>query len=219
MGRRIALLIAAIVVAALGTGLIYLYVKGANDRALAGQQPVSVLVAKNEIPAGTSVQQAISQGDVVEMTVARTSAISGAMTTLDPVKSFYALTTIFPRQQLSAQMFGQVVAGGSALPIPSGSMAVSFQFSDPQRVAGFVEPGSNVVVFLTIQGKNGKDVTQVLLPKAQVIGVGPTTLALDDSEAVKLVYGSQHGTLYLGLLNDKSKVSSNTNATASNLFG
>ena len=37
MGRRTLLLVAAFVVAALGTTLVFLYVHGANDRALADQ--------------------------------------------------------------------------------------------------------------------------------------------------------------------------------------
>ena len=46
MNRRIALLIAALIIAGLGTGLVYAYVKSADDRAIQAQAPVSVLVAK-----------------------------------------------------------------------------------------------------------------------------------------------------------------------------
>ena len=40
MGRRVALLVAAIVIAAIGTTLVYLYAKQADDRAQADAQPV-----------------------------------------------------------------------------------------------------------------------------------------------------------------------------------
>ena len=39
MGRRVALLTAAIVIAAIGTTLVYLYAKQANDRAIADAEP------------------------------------------------------------------------------------------------------------------------------------------------------------------------------------
>ena len=39
MGRRTLLMIAAIVIAALGAGMIFLYVQGINDRAQADQEP------------------------------------------------------------------------------------------------------------------------------------------------------------------------------------
>jgi pilus assembly protein CpaB len=45
MGRRTMLLVAAFVVAALGTTLVFLYVNGVNDRAVADQKQVRVLVA------------------------------------------------------------------------------------------------------------------------------------------------------------------------------
>ena len=58
MGRRTILLIAAVVVAAVGTGLIFAYVNGVNDRALADQSPQQVLVAKVTIPSGTTAADA-----------------------------------------------------------------------------------------------------------------------------------------------------------------
>ena len=247
MGRRLALLVAAVVIAALGTTLVFLYVKGADDRALEGQSPVQVLVATNEIAAGTTLSQASRQGDLVQQTVASSSAVKDAMSSIDSVADQVALSTIMPNQQLSYSMFGATAAATSALPLPSGNIAISFQFTDPARVAGFVQPGSKVVVFATVAqsggsggGQSSSEVTKVLLPEALVVGVGPTTaapqsengtqaneedvpralltLALTGDDAAKLVYGSQHGTLYLGLLNENSKVSSSTEVTQANLF-
>lgn len=250
MGRRLALLLVAIVIAALGTTLVFLYVKSADDRALEGQSPVRVLVATSQIAAGTTLRQAQSQGDLEERTIANSSAVEGAMSSIAAVADQVALATILPNQQLSYSMFGETAAVTSGLPLPSGNIAVSFQFTDPARVAGFVEPGSEIVVFVTIgqadrSGDGGggnseaNEITRVLLPNALVVGVGPTTaapqtedaqtneeqlpralitLALTDKQAAKLVYGSQHGTLYLGLLNEKSKVSRTTEVTQENLF-
>ena len=60
MGRRLALLIAAVLVAALGTALVFAYVKKADDRAIADQQPVSVLVASRVPPAPHPVSHALT---------------------------------------------------------------------------------------------------------------------------------------------------------------
>ena len=64
MGRRTILLIAAILVAALGTGLVWLYADQADDAAMADQQPVEVLVAKMDIASGTSGSEIASAGSV-----------------------------------------------------------------------------------------------------------------------------------------------------------
>ena len=75
MGRRLALLLTAVIIAAAGTTLVFLYVKHADDRALADQSPIRVLVATETIPAGTSMRDAWTQGELEERVVARASAV------------------------------------------------------------------------------------------------------------------------------------------------
>jgi pilus assembly protein CpaB len=83
------------------------------------------------------------------------------------------------------------------LAIPEGKVAVSFEATMAQQVAGFVRPGSQVAIFATYHftndGKNkvaggGGDTargTTVLLSKVEVIAIGPygqgttTTTPLD----------------------------------------
>ena len=52
MGRRTLLLIASILVAALGTALIWLYVQGADTRAVSGETEVPVYVATRNVSMG-----------------------------------------------------------------------------------------------------------------------------------------------------------------------
>ena len=52
MGRRTVLLIVAALIAALGAGMVFLYVRGADSRAEAGQSPVQVLKAVAQIDPG-----------------------------------------------------------------------------------------------------------------------------------------------------------------------
>lgn len=239
MGRRLALLLVAVLVAAVGTTLVFLYVKTADDRAIADQQPVTVLVAKVAIPAGTRVLDAANSGSFQSTEVPALAVAPGALSSIEPVKDFVALAPVFPGQQLLTGMFGATAAASSSIAIPPGQIAMSFQFGDPQRVAGFVQPGSNVVIMLTSSLGGGQSSTRVLLPKATVIAVGPTTvtppadaaqanpevlpralltLALTQQDAEKLVFASGNGTLYLGLLNDKSKITPGPGVSATNLF-
>ena len=53
MGRRTLLLIASILVAAVGTGLVALYVRTADVRAQAQEEQVTILIATQDIPLGT----------------------------------------------------------------------------------------------------------------------------------------------------------------------
>jgi len=185
MTRRTLLLLAAVVVAALGTGLIFAYVNGVNNRAIADQSPQKVLVAKTTIAAGTTAADAAKSGAMVLVDVAKKQVAPGALSDITPISDEVALSPVFQGQQIVSQMFG-AQGSTSALPIPANDIAISVQLDDPARVAGFVEPGSYVAIFLTIGPEPGLSgvtttTTRVLLPKVQVIGVGPTTTTAQTS--------------------------------------
>ena len=76
-----------------------------------------------------------------------------------------------------ADKFGNNVAEAvSPLGIPEGKMAISVNLTDPDRVAGFVNPGSQVAVFLTgNDGQTGQPFTRMLFDRVMVLGVGSTT--------------------------------------------
>ena len=179
MGRRTILLITALVVAALGTALVFLYVRSADDRALAGQEQVQVLFATQQIPVGQSAETASTNGSLELRTVAANSVAEGALSDIDPIANEVALTTIFPGQQIVSAAFGDVT-GVSAIPIPDDKMALSLQLGDPERVAGFLGAGSEVAVFVTLRNPNETaaqneataEQTSLLIPRVQVITVG-----------------------------------------------
>lgn len=239
MGRRLALLLAAVLVAALGTSLVFAYVKKADDRAIADQRPVSVLIAKVTIPAGTRVVDAATAGAFQTKELPAAAVVPGALSSTEPIKDQVSLGNIFPGQQLLTGMFGATAANVASIAIPPGQIAASFSFGDPQRVAGFVQPGSQVVIFLTSTLQANVSSTRVLLPRVTVIAVGPTTitppadpaqanpeaqpramltLALTQAQAERLIFAQGNGTLYLGLLNDKSQITPGAGRNAKNVF-
>ncbi len=179
MARRTILLIAALVVAALGVALVFAYVQGADDRALGDQEQVQVLFASQEIPVGQTADSASANGSMELRTVASNSVADGAVSNIDGITGQVALTTIFPGQQIVTAAFGDI-SGVSAIPIPEGKMALSLQLGDPERVAGFLGAGSEVAVFATLASPKVSDQeneataenTQLLLPRVQVITVG-----------------------------------------------
>jgi pilus assembly protein CpaB len=125
-------------------------------------------------------------------------------------------------------------------------MAVSVQVGDPQRVAGFVQPGAEVALFVTIKFEklpNGAEpppeFTRLLLSRVQVIAVGPTTLrppanaedankevvptaimtlAVDQAQAQRLVFAATKANLYFALLAKDSKVGPSGAVDIRNLF-
>lgn len=240
MDRRRVLLIAATVIALLGTALVFVYVRGADTRAEARFEAVTVLRAVKAIAPGETIEAAQAAGSFEESTVTQGDLLTGAVADPVALAGQVATVMIFPGEQLLTTKFG-APGTGSGLNIPDGKLAISVNLTDPARVAGFVDPGAEVSIFMTGQGQDGS-FTRMLLPKVQVIGVGTTTvvpttttdstgaqtteqlprtlltLALDQAEAEKVLYASSTGELAFALLNKKSQVAPSRGVTGSNLF-
>jgi pilus assembly protein CpaB len=242
MGRRTVLLLAAVLVAALGTGAVFAYVRGVDRRAIADQEPVQVLVATDVVRAGTTIADAQRSGAFKIREVPRSAVVDGALSELTTVADRVAGSDIYPGEQVLA---GKLVSPGAvaSLPIPAGRLAVSVQLGDPQRVAGFVAPGSEVAVFATATqagtgGGNGAEITNLLLARVPVIAVGPTTistaegtqnkeslptailtLAVTQAEATRLIHAANTGRLYFGLLTRDSKVTAGSPVDTNAVLG
>jgi pilus assembly protein CpaB len=241
MGRRTVLLIVAALIAALGAGMVFLYVRGADNRASANQQPVQVLKAVAQIDPGETLAAAQAAGKVALGSVPKAQLLTGAVNTTSGLSDKVALGAIYPNEQIISSKFG---ASGDqqTLSIPDGDIAISVNLSDTGRVAGFVAPGADVAIFVTTQDPQGQDTTRLLIPTVQVIAVGATTvvsttktdpegaetteqlpktlftLAVDQQDAQRIMYAAGHGELSFGLLNDKSEVQPGPGVNDTNLF-
>src|SRR4051794_26467204 len=174
MGRRTVLLIVAALIAALGAGMVFLYVRGADNRASVGQKPVQVLQAVAPIDPGETLSAAQAAGKIALGTVPKAQVLTGAVNSTAGLGNMVALSAIYPKEQIITSKFG---ASGEqqTLTIPDGDIAISVNLSDTGRVAGFVSPGAKVAIFATTP-TGEKDVTRLLSPSVQVIAVGATAV-------------------------------------------
>jgi pilus assembly protein CpaB len=245
MNRRRILLVAAAVVAALGATLVFLYVRGAETRAEEKFDTVDVLVATQQIEAGEPANASYASGKIALKAVPRDQVLAGATANGEAFNDLNALSTIFVGEQLIPGKFGGAseVQAESNLPIPKGNMAISVNLTDTARVAGFVNPGSEVAIFLSgnVQPAN-EDFTRLLLDRVTVIGVGSTTqvtttttdpagaqtveqlprtlftLSLDQAQVEKVLFAQSHGELTFALLTPDSKIDTDSGLTAPGLF-
>lgn len=239
MDRRKGLLIAAAVIAVLGTLLVVAYVRTANSRAADQYHAVPVLKVVKQIDQGETVAEAQASGAITLGNVAQNSLLSGALTEISSISNDVALATLYPGEQVVSAKFG-ASASSTALTIPKGMIAISVSLTDPTRVASFVNPGNAVVIFLNGTASRGGAYSRMLLPKVQVIAVGSTstlpdqstnkaqtttslpstllTFAVTQQQAEKIFFAQSQGTLSLGLLNGQSQVAPGPGVNAANLF-
>ena len=193
MDRRRLLLILAVFVALIGTALVFLYVKSAKN-----VPTTSVLVATANVAAGESYDTALSAGKLQMQNVASSVA--------DNTPNYVSSSTQLKGQTAAGPVYqGQIVVATqfsndatpppteSPLNIPKGDIAISVNLTDPDRVAGNIENGSHVAIFvtgiLTRSGAGGASststsatttTTRLLLPDVVVLNVGspqPATTA------------------------------------------
>ncbi len=232
MSRRIVAITIAIVLATLGTVGGLVLVLSAESRAQDGiSNPVTVAVAAERIPAGTTGEK-IRKDELIRLVrmpkdSVPEDAVGDISTELD---SLVVTSNIAEGQILMRANFGSRRSMTSGLSLPEGMMAITVQTGAPEQVAGYVQAGSQVTIFVTYPvvqpdgDRTGIERTRVLLPKVQVLSVGSyqqnrsgasagersasllLTVAVSPGDAEKLISALNHGTLYLGLLSDSVQV-------------
>ncbi len=243
MDRRRILLIVAVIVALLGTALVFLYVRGADARAEERFDTVNVLRAVAPIEAGESIDDAAANGKLALQPVAEDYLLPNYQTSVEAISGSVATVRILPGEQIVSDKFGSAVeATGSALAIPKGMIAISVTLSDTARVAGFINPGTQVAIFLNGTDPAGATFTRLLVREVQVIAVGSTTttqtttttpegtqtveelprtlmtLAVDQQDAEKVLFSQTSGELVFAVLNEDSNVDPGPGTNAGSLF-
>jgi pilus assembly protein CpaB len=156
MKRRIALFALALVLALVGVTAVHSYVGKADARAVAGLDPVEAYVAQGTIPNGMSLKEAVGQGLAKLETLPRKTVPAGAVIQVTPALAGLVATGAVPTGSLLFQSgFGVRQLQKEALPLPKGEMAVTISLGDPQRVGGFVKPGSDIAIFDTYNTLSG----------------------------------------------------------------
>lgn len=151
MDRRKILLVVAVVVAALGAGLVFVYASGAEDRAKDEVASVRVLVAIKTIPPGESASDAANAGKLLVKEIPADQKLDGATDDGKVFTDSIALTTIYPGEQLLVKKFGTIedIEAAATLPLPKGKTAITLELTDAGRVGSFTKPGAHVAVYFT----------------------------------------------------------------------
>lgn len=181
--------IVAALLAAVGIVAVLAYVAKANQRAIQGIKPASVLVAKQAIAAGTPVSEARTM--LISHQVPASLVPSDAVRSISQDIADLVTNVNIPQgQPLLREMLVQKSQRTGALLIPAGDVAVTLQLCLAADVGGYVKPGNNVAVYDTYatgsnqslqvscggshQAQNVSSVyTRLLLPSVTVLSVTP----------------------------------------------
>lgn len=138
------------VVAIIGTVLLFNYVQGADRRALANTETEDVLVVKQEVAAGTPASQ-LSQY-VTTKTVPRTAVAEGVVEDLGSLGSKVTAVGLKPGEQLlsSRLVDANAFLGPARVEVPEGLQEITVRLSIDRVVGGKVQAGDTVGVFISL---------------------------------------------------------------------
>jgi pilus assembly protein CpaB len=242
--RRLLAAFAALVLLVVGTVVLVAYVRGADARALAGARTLEVLVADELIPEGTPGTELA--GLVRTEVLPVKAALEGRVTDLAVLADRVATVDIHPGEQLLASRFARPddrQAPGTVA-VPEGLQEVSVLLEPQRAVGGRLAAGDTVGVVVSL--KLDPPATHAVLHRVlvtQVQGapapVDPAaedpktasagapapasslmvTLAVTAAQAEAVVFGAEHGTLWLSLEPAGAETGGTEVITPANIYG
>lgn len=146
--RRVLGVVAAVVLATIGTAVLVIFVRGAEDRALAGQETVEVLVVKEAVSRETKAEE-LAAFVTTERVPAKVRA-AGSVTDLDDLDGQVVAVDLVPGEQLVRTRFATPaqLAEQSQIEVPAGLQEVTISIEPHRAVGGQLRPG-DLVGFLS----------------------------------------------------------------------
>jgi pilus assembly protein CpaB len=244
-GRTIAI-VAAVVLAAIATIAIVMYVRGIEHRAFEDAELVEVLVATEEIPARTPAAEAADAGQIARDRVPRTAVPDGAIDAMAEIEGLVAFDRILEGEVILSQRWTEPEDAAAGLDIPEGHEAIAVQVAVPPGVAGHVRTTDRVSLIAHLTGAATEDDeegeaaeetrAEYLLQDIEVLAVGQRTVseeedgagqdtsqvlltvALEPDDAERLVFAINEASLYFTLLPDGAEPAQTPGRTFDNLF-
>ena len=145
--------IAALVLAAIGAILLFVYVQGAANRAQAGLEPVNVLVAQESIPAGTKTSDLGTR--VRAQSIPKTAVPEGALESLSQKEGTVTAVDLQPGEQLlDSRLIDPRELVPGTVPVPDGLEEVTLLLAPERLLGGRIEAGDIVTVYSSFKSED-----------------------------------------------------------------
>jgi len=144
MPYRVRNVFLAVALAVLAAVLTSFYVANYKRTVQNGEENVSVVVAGDEIPAGTSGADAAAGGLLELREVPRRSVVPGAVAAPEDVQEKVATTTIYAGEQVTASRFRPATEAGVQGQLTGNMRAMQISGDPNQTLAGTLRTGDRV---------------------------------------------------------------------------
>ncbi|MDE0801995.1 MAG: hypothetical protein OSA99_01605 [Acidimicrobiales bacterium] len=186
MNKKVVGVVAAAVMAVIGTVILVVFVRGAEDRALEGEELVTVLVTEQQIPAGTPAAQMedLVTTEQIPAKIAPEGVVSDLVQVQGLVNSvdFLAGETLLAGRFVEPENFN---ARRGSVEVPEGLLEVTLAMSQEQFVGGIPTPGDKIA--LIVNGDRVDFIPQNSDPLAQGASADDPTLVDTGLSLTKII--------------------------------
>jgi len=242
MKSRSAMVLTAIVLATMATLGIMIYVQSLRAQIKEDSTPVNVLIARKAIPKGTSIE-IIEDKNLVEIErIPKRYVAEGAYSDLSQIHGHVLTITLNKGEQLTSSKLEKRSEAGLSYQLPEGLVAISIPIDEVIGVSGHIKQDDRIDIIATFSpGPGGTDISKTLLQNVQVLSVSSTnadtkssvrigknstqgnqkktiTLALSSSDAEKLVFAEEKGSIWLMLLSHNNQPVNTGGQTLESIF-
>lgn len=208
MNKKLAAIVAAIVLALLGIVALVSYVNNADDRALENVELATVLRVTEQIDPLTSAADAQSKVEAVK--IPKVAVVPGALTSLDEVADLVTVGPLVPGDQLTAAKFVKPDEAVGEITLPKGMQELTIPLAGARIVGDALHAGDKVGVYISYPdgAKTANPINQLLLLRVQGVvaedgtaGEPLLTFAVSTPKAQALVNGMEFGKVWLSKQN------------------
>jgi pilus assembly protein CpaB len=173
----------ALVLAGIAAFLVIMYTGNVQKQAHSSQQDTTVLIATGDIPAGTTVADAISGGQIQSRKVVQQDVMVGALTDEKALNSSYVTKQdLFAGQQITAAMFSPSDQTALNTQIKQNYRAIQIGLTPDQLLGGTLQTGDHVDLVGTYtvhpsDGSSDYDISRIIVRDVLVLKAPQTDAA------------------------------------------
>jgi Flp pilus assembly protein CpaB len=151
MRSRLLTLMLALVIGAIATVLVYMYVQRVEDRSTQGLKTRDVLVAVRSFPAGTSGTDILATRGLELQSIPIKYVSPGALSTQEQLAApgLTLANDLAAGEQITSARFQESASQAFLTQFPEGTEALSLPLDYVRAVSGHVQPGDEVNAYVT----------------------------------------------------------------------
>ncbi len=241
MKSKLAMVIMAVTFAALATLGLMIYIQGVRAQIKEDSTPVEVMVSRQAIAKGTSVNTMKNQVEIKK--IPKRYVAEGAYSDLSQLDDQITVVSLNKGEQITNSMLKKTSQAGLSYQIPESLVAISMPVDEIIGVSGQLKQGDHLNIIATFSpGPGGMDISKTLLQNIEVLHVSSDksgsksstqtgksgtqgsqkstmVLAVSPGDAEKLVFAEEKGTVWLTLVPpDYAALTDTTGQTVDSVF-